>query len=286
MPRPHIEFIQSQVLPWKELGEGASRPGAAVKSLSFDPTTKATTVMMRYPKGWRLSAAHYLDSDEELFVIEGALWVNDTEYVKGDYAYLPAGLPRAHMHSETGAVVLTFHEGSHCTVYGAAPPGLYDEERCVAKVESEKMPWGSTGDPVVTATANDAGLKVLRIDPVTRERTWLLRFGADDPATTTHGRVERHPVVEEFFLLDGEVSMNGCGTQKPGAYFWRPPNMAHGPVSTSKGLFGIFRSKGGPLTTQWSDEALPIDWHPSYTPILPPEMAALSTSHYDSALRY
>jgi quercetin dioxygenase-like cupin family protein len=285
MARPHIEFIQAQTLPWKTLGEGSSRPGADAKALSFDPVTRACTQIVRYPAGWAMHEAHYLDSDEEFYVLEGALWVGSVEYKKGDYAYLPAGMPRPGMHSTAGADVMTYHEGPHRTVNGDAPVGLYDPARLIAKVESEKMPWGDPSDPVVAATANGAGRKLLREDPKTGERTWLLRFGADDPKKMTMGRTETHPVVEEVFLLDGEISMP-MGTLKPGAYFWRPPNIEHGPVGTKKGLFGLFRCKGGPLTTAWSTTESAIDWNPAYRPCLPENLSHLATAGYDPAQPY
>ena len=285
MARPHIEFIQTQVLPWKDLGADSSRPGAQGKSLSFDPETRAATVIMQYPSDWDLPKAHYLDSDEEFYVMEGALWIGSVEYTKGDYAYLPAGMPRPSMHSTTGATVMTFHEGNHRTVYAEAPVGMYDPARLIAKVESEKMSWGHPSDPIVAATANNAGRKLLREDPARGDRTWLLQFGPDDPAKMTHGRIETHPVVEEVFLIEGEISMP-YGTLKPGAYFWRPPHIEHGPVGTRKGLFGLFRCKGGPLTTHWSDEEVPIEWNPRYTPTLPPHLTQLATAAYDPALRY
>ena len=110
MARPHIEFIQSQAVPWTIWGVASARPGAEGKVLSADTDTKAATVVMRYPAGWALHRPHYLECDEELYVFEGALWVGSVEYKKGDYAYLPAGQPRPDMRSETGAVVLTFFD--------------------------------------------------------------------------------------------------------------------------------------------------------------------------------
>jgi hypothetical protein len=285
MARPHIEFIQTQVLPWKTLGEGASRPGAQAKALSYDTDSKAVSVIMQYPAGWSLPESHYLDSDEEFFVLEGALWVGSVEYRKGDYAYLPAGMPRPGMSSPMGASVMTFHEGTHRTINGDAPIELYDPARLIAKIESEKMSWGHPSDPIVAAIANNAGRKLLREDPKTGERTWLLQFGPDDPKKMTHGRTETHPVVEEVFLLEGEISMP-MGTLKPGAYFWRPAHIEHGPVGTRKGLLGLFRCKGGPLTTRWSDSETPIDWEPAHKPILPPHLQPLATAPYDPALRF
>lgn len=275
MARAHIEFIQNQVLPWKQLAAGSSRPGAEGRALSYDFDSKAASVVMRYPAGWRMDQPHYLPCDEELFVLSGALEIGSVRYSSGDYAYLPAGMPRPGMASDTGAVVLTFFEGPHGSVFADTPDGLYDPARLIAKIETSSMPWGAPSDPVVAATANAPGRKVLRDDARTGERTWMLCFGPDDPKKMTHGRAEVHPVVEEVFLLEGEIQMP-CGTLKPGAYFWRPPGISHGPVGTLKGLAGFFRCKGGPLVTEWSKEESPINWSPAYDPVLPEHLRQLA----------
>lgn len=285
MSRPHIEFIQNQVLPWKQLGAGSSRPGAAGRALSYDPETKAASVLMKYPAGWRMAENHYLPCDEEFYVLDGSFSIGGVVYKKGDYAYLPAGMTRPGMASENGAAVLTFFEGPHGSVFGEAPLEMYDPARLIAKIETEQMPWGAPSDPVVAAIANAPGRKLLRVDPVSGERTWMLRFGPDDPKKMTHGRIETHPVVEEVFLLDGEIQMP-CGVLKRGAYFWRPPGIPHGPVGTLKGLCGVFRSKGGPLVTAWSQDETPIDWAPDYTPALPDHLKPLAAQPADTSNLY
>jgi quercetin dioxygenase-like cupin family protein len=283
--RPHIEFVQTQTLPWKTLGEGASRPGADAKALSYDPDTQACTAILRYPPGWRMNRPHFLECDDEFLVLEGELSVGAVTYGPGDYAYLPAGMPRPDMASADGATVLTFYEGPHRSLFAPAPDGLYDPARLIARIATREMPWGAPSDPVVAATANACGRKLLREDPATGERTWMLKMGPDDPSRMTTGRTETHPVVEETFLLDGEISMP-WGVLKRGAYFWRPPGIEHGPVGTRTGFVGIFRCKGGPLSTVWSDRQLPIDWQAPYAPVLPPQVQALAFQSYDSALPY
>ena len=285
MARPHIEFIHSQTIPWKLLGEGASRPGARGKSLSFDPATRAASTILDYPSGWRMDRPHYLECDEELFVLRSRVNVGAMEYRAGDYAYLPAGMPRPEMSSDDGATVLTFFEGPHRSVFEAPPDDLYDPTRLVARIDTGAMAWSAPGDPVIAATANDCGRKSLRRDPSTGESTWILKMGPDNPHTLTAGRTERHPVVEEFFMLENEITMT-CGVLKPGASFWRPPGIEHGPVGTLTGFVGFFRCKGGPLSTQWSDDAFPIDWAPAYAPALPERLREIAFQSYDPALSY
>ena len=49
MARPHIEFVQSQALPWRTLPDTAARPGVGCKVLSRDGDTGAVSVILRYP---------------------------------------------------------------------------------------------------------------------------------------------------------------------------------------------------------------------------------------------
>jgi mannose-6-phosphate isomerase-like protein (cupin superfamily) len=285
MTRPHLEFVQTQTLPWQAAGADHVRPGTQVKTLSEDGDSGARTELLRYPAGWRLDRPHHLACDEEFYVLAGSLAVGSVTYGEGDYGYLPAGMPRPDMHSAAGASVLTFFESRPRNVLGDEPGEAYDPARLIARVASRTMPWSAPGDPVVAAAANDCGRKLLREDPATGERTWILKMGPDDPRTFTAMRTEIHPVVEETFVLDGEISMT-CGVLKRGAYFWRPPGIEHGPVGTRAGMVAFFRCKGGPLSTVWSDKAYPIQWEAPYNPVLPAAIRELARKPYDPALAF
>ena len=134
MSRPHTEFIQSQVLPWKPSPYGGRFEGAQVKLLSRDQDTGAASLLVRYPAGYSRPAAEYLTADEEFFVLDGQLSVNGEDYSQLCYAHLPAGYPRTSAASE-GAVVLTFVSGEPETQAGDAPEGLYDPARLVQRVD-------------------------------------------------------------------------------------------------------------------------------------------------------
>lgn len=282
MARPHIEFIQAQALGWRTLGDNASRPGTTAKPLSYDQDSKAVTQIVRYPAEWSLDQEHYLQCDEEFYVLSGTLTINNTPYEEGDYAYLPAGFPRTTMASRDGADVITFFEGAHSRVAGSAPDGLYDERKLVDRVQSRSVAWGGANDPKVASP----GVKYLALsrDPDTGDTTWLLDI--DETGMTGEvNRLETHPVVEEVFVLSGEMHMP-MGVLKKGAYFWRPPGISHGPVGTKTGALGLFRCKGGPLTTEWSEDAHPVQWNAPYDPILPEAVAASLQKDYDATQPY
>jgi len=53
----------------------------------------------------------------------------------------------------------------------------------------------------------------------------------------------------------------------PGAYFWRPPGIDHGPYGSLTGTLALFRTVDGPLQTSYGDamrEA--FDWTIDQTP--------------------
>ena len=88
MGRPHIEFIQAQALKWaKGLPAGTGRADVECKTLSIDDATGTATCIVRYPAGWTRPTGEYLTTDEEFYVLEGALTINGVDYaVSGELA--------------------------------------------------------------------------------------------------------------------------------------------------------------------------------------------------------
>lgn len=267
MARPHIEFLQAQVLPWFTLPGTAARPGAECKLLSRDADSGAASVILRYPAGFAIERPHRLDSDEEFFVLKGEVVIGDTVYREGSYAFLPKDFPRGPMRVKDGADVLTFFPHKHDNHFDAGPG--FDKRKLVDHVDTKSVAWDMVGvDPKVVGSG--LAKLILRLDPDSGERTWLLRMGASSP-DLKEAPIESHPNVEEVLLLDGEISTH-LGVHKPGAYFWRPGNIPHGPVASARGMTGFFRCMGGPFSTNWSQHVEPIDWNHPYTPVLPPDL--------------
>lgn len=265
MGRPFIEFIQSQALPWQRGLYGRADSGLRSKMLSLDPGTGASSMLVSYPVGWSFDGGgvpHHLSVDEELFVLAGELTVDDTRYGAKSYAHLPAGFTRARTSSATGAMVLTFFSGEPTVVSGPAPAGLLDERRLVSYVDGFAGEWGGNFHPRFPA---GAGRKFLRRDPLDGEETWLL---GTMPLRWGH-RPEKHPVVEEMYLLSGEL-VGPLGVMQAGSYFWRPPEEWHGPFGSPTGNLMLFRTKGGPLSTVYTDHEVDFSWNPEHRPILPP----------------
>lgn len=266
MPRPHTEFIQQQQLDWTPLPpEGLRR--ASVKTLSRDPTSDATTNLLRYDPGLEQDTPFTQSADEEFFVVDGDLAINGVRYRRGDYGFLPEGFLFSRFGSDSGATVLTCWEGAVQARPSDSPGAGYRIDRLMGQIRTADLPWEDANDP--TLAGANVGIKVLRLDPQTQERTWLLRIVIEDGQPFEINGVERHPCVEECFLIEGDMTMTQ-GTMRDGAYFWRPPMIAHGPMGTRRGFFGFFRSKEGEaFATEWSEAKTAIDWNAAYRPILP-----------------
>lgn len=210
-------------------------------------------------------------------MLEGGISINDKLYGYHDYAFLPAGWPRRSLSSTDGAVVLTFmsKRPEHLSPNVAAE---IDLSSAIEHLDVAKMPWDAT--PAASQMRPGCARKILRVDPVNGERTWLLTSPPHGVPPGGSGSQERHPTVEEFFLLIGEIH-GDRGVMRPGAYFWRPPGLWHGPYGSRVGATGFYRTLGGPLVAEWTEEKMPFSFDPAYEPVLPREVAAVACDRPD-----
>lgn len=256
MSRPQIEFIQSQGLPWTPDPRFGLGEGVAVKVLSEDDETGAASLLVRYPAGWRFDGGPR-GADEELLVLDGALQVGEAAFGHLNYAHWPAGFAAGARSSREGAVVLCFFSGDPRR---PAPEG-FDLGRVVAQLDAYAVPYTGKFHPEFPP---GAGRKVLFTDPHTGETSWLL---GTLPLRWAE-RSEEHDHVEEMYLLAGE-SHGDRGVMRPGAYFWRPGLIPHGPYGTLTGNLYFFRTRGGPLVTRYVEPQTPFHWGPAYRPAAP-----------------
>ena len=253
MPRAHVEFVQSQRLPWRAAALGGSRAALAAKVLSRDAESGATTSLARIPAGWSADGA--LNTDEEWLVLAGEFGVGDTVLGPYGYAHLPAGSANR-LASRAGAIALHLVDAAPKTAQAAS----FDPARRVV-LDAMTVPYTGNFHPEFPP---GAGRKWLFRDPQGGEETWLL-----GTLPLRHAeRQEVHPVVEEMFLLAGEAH-GDRGVMRPGAYFWRPPGLPHGPFGTRTGNLYFFRTVGGPLVTEYIDGDHKFAWDPPYRPVLP-----------------
>jgi hypothetical protein len=257
MARPRIEFVQSQLIPWRADTLGGVRPGVETRLLSEDDASGARSLLVRYPRGFAAPGGA-LASDDEFLVLDGELTIGARRYPAMSYAHLPAGHDAGAWSSADGAVVLEFFSARPAR---ARAPIAWDERRLVPHANLYEVPYTGNFHPEFPP---GAGRKMLYQDPQTHDTTWVL---GTMPIRWAE-RSEVHPTVEEMYLLSGEVH-GDRGVMRPGAYFWRPPSVPHGPYGTQTGNLYFFRTKGGLLATQYVEPQRPFRWWPEYDAVLP-----------------
>ena len=291
MARPHIEFIQSQALPWAKGLYGGARPEVESKTLSLDDTNGESSMILRYPAGWERRDEEHLLADEEIFVLDGSLEIAEVEYGRHCYAYLPGGYRRASASSKEGAVVLTMFSGEPVAKSGTPGEGLYDDSNLVQLKDTLEMPWEPLPDELGGSPDWDelpenredddemnfdpglryaARRKRLWTDPDTGEGTTLFAILPQTHPMNWKAKPSSHECVEECYLLAGELTGN-CGVMYPGAYFWRPPGIYHGPYGTLTGWMHLGHLRYGKHENLRADKASTFTFTPEHTPIMPPE---------------
>lgn len=274
LDRGHIEFIQSQVLPWQRIGSGLARPDAEYKLLSRDPKDGACSALMRYPAGWSSKGPEHIEADEEFYVLDGALEMDGHVYPADSYAYLPAGWTRHEMRAPQGCVLLVFYNSEPTLINKKGDGTAEKANRAIRHLDVAAMDWDmSLNDPNLKHLG--ISRKDLRTDPDTGERTFLSLILPQASPQGGKGPQEIHPVVEEAYVISGETT-GPQGTMYPGAYFWRPPDIAHGPFGSRWGSVSLIRFVGGKHVNIWTDKQVSFQYDAPYDPILPDELQLLS----------
>jgi len=277
--RPHIEFIQAQLLPWRRIGQGAARPDAEYKFLSRDPETGACSALIRYPAGWRREGDHRIVADEEFYVLDGRLTVDGDEYEHDHYGFIPARHGGNDMAAPNGAVVLTFFNREPELYRGEEPPQTES-----IHIDALHMPWDMTlNDPKLAHLG--ISRKDLRTDAETGERTFLSMILPHSEPPGKEGPQEHHPIVEEAYTISGSLT-GPHGTMEPGSYFWRPPGIPHGPFGTRWGCVCLIRFVGGRHVNVWSEGKAPFDFEAPFDPVLPDELSAFAYAPWQPPPRY
>lgn len=273
--RPHIEFIHSNDMPWQPHPVGAARTDVKHKMLSIDDTSHEMSVLIQYPAGWSRNTGERLSVDEEIFVLEGELQIGGIRYDEGCYAHLPAGYVREpSSESPNGAVVLTFYSGKPSS---ADDNIRYDAARLVTKIALYEEGWDSdyVGINSPEIAGSGSRKKLLRTDPDNGDQTWIMGIIPSYQET----KVESHPVVQECFMISGDMAGN-LGLLVKGSYFWRPRDILHGPYGTKTGCTILSRSKGGSLVVDYYDLAEPFSFNATHRVSVPEELVVYSQEKF------
>jgi glyoxylate utilization-related uncharacterized protein len=228
MARDHVEFLDPATMAWSDADLPGFPEGTREKTLSADDATGASTRLVSVPAGATATPAA-AGADAEVFVVSGGLRIDDRGLRRLDYAHVPAG----------AAVTYGTTERCRLLYMPDGDPGAgveADPDAAPAVTDVGAMDWEQ---PETEGFPDGAARKSLRYDEATGAATWLLGVLPGWRET----RVEVHPVVEEGYQVQGSMTSDR-GRFAAGKYFWRPPEVPHGPFETSVGCLTLFRCDG------------------------------------------
>lgn len=187
-------------------------------------------------------SAGYFASDIELFVHRGLVRIGQHELGFRDYARIPAGAVIGDLHAVENSEVLFYSTGDRTWT----PTDRSPDPAAIEVARYETLPW--KGGEVSREAGEDIPLRIkhYRNDPVTGARTFIVASGPDAEVPW-----ERHSMVEEGFLIEGDYQLAEClpegkavGNYQVGGYFYRPPGIVHsGPDSfTRRGAMWLIRT--------------------------------------------
>lgn len=99
-PIKGLTFIKASEGTWRSIA-----PGVMAKLLSFDPTSRRTTTLLRFAPGTRY-APHRHTEVEELYVLEGGCSIAGREMAIGDYHRAESGTVHHDTSTDDGCVLL------------------------------------------------------------------------------------------------------------------------------------------------------------------------------------
>lgn len=271
MARPHIEFIFSQALDWREQFFLPDREGLTCKLLSNDPALGEATLLLRFPAGWSGEVRSGLQ--EELYVLDGDLAIRGRSFGRDGYFRVAEG-SRLSWRSENGGVALLFLNAGPRT----------DAEDLVA-IDTTLIDWDRSGIPAELDFMGLARKALFKDEDTERNRTWLLAVSPQIAPRGASLAVETHSCAEEVYMLSGDIT-GPQGRMTPGAYFWRPRDTFHGPFGSREGGLALSRWRHGEQETQFHAQELPFTFDAQYRPVLPEELMHLAEAEPVGAQRY
>ncbi|OLF14093.1 hypothetical protein BLA60_02710 [Actinophytocola xinjiangensis] len=235
--RPDVDFVHTADLPWvlPADGEFGATGGGRKRVLSRDPGDGAETAVHRIADRCRGVLAAEVDA----YVLAGGGLLNGRPVEVNDYLHIDAGSAVDLRPGVRGLVL-------YCGFW--ATPGLTagDGPDGVSVTSTERLTWTPATWSGEVELAPGAMLKTLRHD----DRAYIY-LAAMMPGWRSEAE-ESHPVYEESFKIYGDVLMGARGVMRDGAYFFRSPDVFHGPLYSRGGTMSFIRSDAA-TTTEYRD---------------------------------
>ena len=98
--------LDSEAMPWQATHIPGPPPGIILKLLRHVPETNEMTWICGNPPRWDYPMLEYHDCIEELYLIEGDIWLGNSGTMRpGSYLYRPPFITHGPFYSHTGAVL-------------------------------------------------------------------------------------------------------------------------------------------------------------------------------------
>jgi hypothetical protein len=114
MPKPALEFIDVETVPWTPVAE---QPGASERVLARDERSGMLTRILRWDPGLDTSPVGPVVHDyfEEVFVLTGSMrdLTLDETFAAGHYACRPAGMVHGPWSTDEGCEMLEVRYATH-----------------------------------------------------------------------------------------------------------------------------------------------------------------------------
>ncbi|GAB3434678.1 DUF4437 domain-containing protein [Actinophytocola sediminis] len=235
--RADVDFTHTTDLPWDRpaADEFGFAGGGRKRLLSRDPGDGAETAVHRIAD----RQTGVLAAEADLYVLGGGGVLNDRPIGVNDYLHVAAG---SAIDLRPGPRGLVLYCGFWATPAFAAGDGADG----VTVTATERLKWTPATWSGDVELAPGAMLKMLRDD----DRAYIY-LAAMMPGWRSEAE-EAHPVYEESYKVYGDVLMGARGVMRAGSYFFRSPDVFHGPLYSRGGTMSFIRSDAA-TTTEYRD---------------------------------
>lgn len=238
--RPDVDFIHTHEVPWELPDEGhfGFVGGGRKRLLSRDPGDGAETAIHRVTDRQR----GVLAAEADMYVLSGGGVINGEAIDVNDYVHVNAGTELDLQPGPRGLII-------YCGFWSTPQfqPGEGDKNGC-SVIHTEELDWQAATWSGEVKLRPGAMIKPLRqTDRANIYLAGMLPGWRSEPE-------EAHPVYEESYKVYGDVLMGARGVMQPGSYFFRSPNVFHGPLYSRGGTMSFIRSDAS-TTTEYRDPA-------------------------------
>lgn len=244
---------------WRQAPTRVAEPavvaGRDVRVVSRDPQTGASSLLVQLPADW---TGEFGDNGAvELFVLTGAVEIDDRAMSTAEYVYVPPGTT-ATCRCDHGASVLMF--------WTPAPKILVEE---LFATSLWSLPWEPTSIPGFPAGPMHKSLRPQDASGIAHgSPDGFLRVVLVTPGWFS-GAHERHvDCWEENIMLQGDMLMPGRGVIAPGDTLANPRGHWHGPMTTKTGALFLVNCDA-PMPVEYRDDPQDADELQRYLDVTP-----------------